>query len=200
MLDNIVAVCTVIIAVALTVLAVFTVPAAYRFRATYKKVDELLDRVSQDINPIVAQTRIITDNLKSITTTIRTDVDQVSRTVNHANERLQDAIDGTEARVKEFNGLLEVVQQEAEDAFISTAATVRGIRTGAEAFRDLRDHGGPDFASDELDPAELADEIERQLESQEVGDGYNGSPEPSAEALSAAPRVRPRARGQRRTG
>jgi hypothetical protein len=77
--------------------------------------------------------------------------------------------------------------------FINAASAVRGVKTGAAAFRG---RGGMDFASDELDPADLAESIERQLESEEIADGYDRNPESSAEALSAAPRVRPRARGR----
>jgi hypothetical protein len=35
-----------------------------------------------------------------------------------------------EERIEEFNALMEVVQSEAEDIFIDTAATVRGVREG----------------------------------------------------------------------
>ncbi len=122
------------------------------------------------------------------------DVDKVSSTITEANDRLRNAMDETEERMNEFKALLEVIQQEAEDVFVGTAAAVRGVRTGAAAFHG---RGRTDLASDELDPADLAGAIERQLESEEVADGYDGSPESSAEALSAAPRVRPRTRGRR---
>jgi hypothetical protein len=37
-----------------------------------------------------------------------------------------------EQRIEEFNALMEVIQGEAESAFIKTAAAVRGVREGAQ--------------------------------------------------------------------
>ena len=37
-----------------------------------------------------------------------------------------------EQRIEEFNALMEVIQGEAEGAFIKTAAAVKGVREGAQ--------------------------------------------------------------------
>jgi len=76
----------------------------------------------------------IADNVNYITTSIRTDVQQVNAAIATAAQRLQQASAITEQRLAEFNALLEVVQQEAESMFVATAATVRGVRTGAAAL------------------------------------------------------------------
>jgi uncharacterized protein YoxC len=204
LVEEIMTACTLILTLSLTVLTAFAVPAAWRFRHTYKKINEFLDRMYGDITPIMRHTSTITDNVNYITTSIRADVQLVNATIASANDRLQQAVNVTEQRLNEFNALLRVVQQEAEHAFISTASTVRGVRTGAAVFRD---HGlgarGIDLASDDdVDPADVADELESQIESLEEGDGYDGDSqsESSAAAFSAAPRVRPRPRGPRRSG
>jgi hypothetical protein len=45
------------------------------------------------------------------------------------------SVDLAEERIKDLNALLAVVQEEAEAGFISTASTIRGVRTGIhEAF------------------------------------------------------------------
>lgn len=193
LLDQVVAICTVITTIALTVFSIVAVPAAWRFRGTYKKANQLLEKIQGDIEPITRHAHTITEDISHVTKVVRADVDKVSATVTKANDRLHTAIDETESRLNEFNALLAVVQQEAENVFINAASAVRGVQTGAAAFRG---RGGMDFASDELDPADLAESIERQLESEEIADGYDRNPESSAEALSAAPRVRPRARGR----
>jgi uncharacterized protein YoxC len=201
--DEIMTVCTLVLTVSLTVLSIFAVPAAWRFRHVYKKVNQLLEKIEGDLSPIMRHVNTITDNVNYVTTSVRADVQLVNATIGQANDRLKQAVDLTERRMNEFNALLHVVQQEAEQAFVSTASTMRGMRTGAATFRD---HGlgarGMDFASDEeVDPADVADELESQMESLEVGDGYDGDTqsESSAAAFSAAPRVRPR-RGPRRNG
>jgi uncharacterized protein YoxC len=184
-----------IMTIALLVLTVFAIPVAWRLRRTYQKVDHLLDRVHNNLAPIVANAHDITDNINFITTAFRTDVAKLNATINSANDRLQRAMALSERRVNEFNALLSIVQQEAEGVFVSTASTVRGVRHGAAAFQD---HGGMDLASDELDVAEPADD----LDFEEDTDGYDSRTESPTDAggLPAAPRVRPRPRGPRRAG
>lgn len=193
-----------VIALALLVLVGIAVMFAWRARATYRKVNRVLDRIQTDIAPLVQRLAAIADDIGFVTKSIRGDVQKVNATVAAANDRVQDAVAVTEKRLHEFNALLAVVQDEAEDVFVSTAAAVRGVRGGAEAFRRGGTRGGMDLASDELDAAALADEIEDHIEDQmDSEEGYHGhdrTPNPSAEPLSAAPRVEPRIRGARRRG
>jgi len=72
-------------------------------------------------------------------------------------------------RLAEFNALLTVFQEEAEATFVSTASTIRGVRSGASAFRHLEDEtddiGEDDDGDDESDEA---DDYERdELEDDE---------------------------------
>ena len=127
---------SILISVALLALCVGLIPAAWNFRKSYKKVNELLDKVYGDVNPLMRHASTIADNVNYISTSIRVDVQQVNQTIATANERLQEAVRLTERRVAEFNALLHVVQREAEDTFVSTASALRGVREGAATFRD----------------------------------------------------------------
>ena len=188
--EQITATASAIMTIALLALVIVAIPVAWRLRNTYKKVDHLLERIHDDITPIMANAHAITDNINYITTSIRTDVEKVNRTIDSASQRLQDAMLLSEKRVKEFNALLTIVQEEAEGLFLSTASTVRGVRRGAA---ELHDRSGMDLASDELDVADLATELEIQEES----NGYDSRTESPADAGPAAPRVRPRPRSRR---
>ena len=167
-----------LMSVALLVLTVALVPAAWNFRKSYAKISDLLDRVYGDVNPLMRHASSIADNVNYITTSVRTDVQQVNATIAAANQRLQQAVALTEQRLNEFNALLEVVQQEAESVFVATASTVRGVRTGAAALHHEDDEAGaygvPRSSSGELE------------------DGYDDSDE--SEAGTTRPRVRPRRR------
>jgi uncharacterized protein YoxC len=116
--------------IALLVLAVALVPAAWNFRKSYGKISDMLDRIYGDINPIMRHASTIADNVNYISTSVRVDVQKVSQTVAAANQRLMASVELAEDRIKELNALLSVVQEEAESAFVSTASTVRGVRTG----------------------------------------------------------------------
>ena len=63
---------------ALLVLTVALVPAAWNFRKSYKKISDLLDRVYADINPLMQHASAIADNVDYVTTSIRADVQQVN--------------------------------------------------------------------------------------------------------------------------
>jgi uncharacterized protein YoxC len=116
--------------IALLVLAVGLVPAAWNFRKTYKKVNDLLDRVYGDVAPLVRSASMVAEDAREIVSIVKGDVRQVQQTVAAANSRLLKAVREAEERLDQFNALIEVVQEEAESTFVDTAATVRGVRTG----------------------------------------------------------------------
>jgi len=120
--------------IALLVLAVALVPAAWNFRKSYAKVSDMLDRIYGDINPIMRHASTIADNVNYISTSVRVDVQQVSQTIAAANQKLAASLEMAEERIKEMNALMAVVQEEAEGVFISTASTLRGVRTGIHAY------------------------------------------------------------------
>ena len=129
--------------IALLLLAVFLIPAAWNFRKSYAKVSDMMDRIYGDINPLMRHASTIADNVNYISTSVRVDVQQVSQTIAMANKKLVESVAAAEDRVKELNALLAVVQEEAEGAFVSTASTLRGVRTGIhEAFEKEDDLDG----------------------------------------------------------
>jgi uncharacterized protein YoxC len=118
------------------VLTIAVVPAAWNFRKSYQKISDLLDRIYADVNPITHHASRIAENIDYVTTALRADVQRASATLTDANTRLQEAIRQAESRARDFDALLAVVQDETEGAFVSTASTMRGVRTGMETLRD----------------------------------------------------------------
>ncbi|HUF27544.1 MAG TPA: DUF948 domain-containing protein [Gemmatimonadaceae bacterium] len=183
-----------VMTVALLVLTVALVPAAWNFRKSYKRINQLLDQVYGDIHPIMRHASVVADNVNYITTSIRVDVQQLNQTIALANQRLREAIQTTERRVQEFNALLEVVQQEAEDVFLSTASTVRGVRVGASELGRRAGAGEPaiDGADGPLDDEDLYGGLEAELEAEEEDDGHDSRDEDTGR--QPTPRIRPRRR------
>jgi uncharacterized protein YoxC len=137
--EKVVSVASGVMTITVIILTVALVPAAWNFRKSYKKVSDMLDKVYGDINPLMRHASAIADNVDYITTSIRVDVQQVSQTVAAVNQRLQEAIEGAEDRMKQLNALLDVVQEEAESAFVTTASTIRGVQTGINQAFDQED-------------------------------------------------------------
>ena len=137
--EKITSIASGVMTITVIVLTVALVPAAWNFRKSYKKVSDMLDKIYGDVNPLMRHASAIADNVDYITTSIRVDVQQVSQTVAAVNQRLQDALAGAEDRMKQLNALLDVVQEEAESAFVTTASTIRGVQTGINQAFDEED-------------------------------------------------------------
>lgn len=124
-----------------------------QLRGIQRSVTAMLGRVERKLDPVLDRSRDVAANVEFISAAVRTDVQRVSDSVRSLSDRLQSASDRMEQRVEEFNALMEVVQSEAEDIFIGSAATVRGVRAGARALRD--GSGEPPLDADD---AELEEE------------------------------------------
>ena len=143
-----------VMTITVIVLTVALVPAAWNFRKSYKKVSEMLDKIYGDINPLMRHASAIADNADYISTAIRVDIQQVSQTVAAVNQRLQQAASAAEGRINQLNALLEVVQEEAESAFVTTASTIRGVQTGINQAFDEEDWSDGDYDEDRADGGE----------------------------------------------
>jgi|SRR5687768_4866722 len=171
--------------IAILVLTVVLVPAAWSFRNSYKRINELIDRFYGDIGPLVRNANTIADNVNYITTSIRVDVQQFNQTVALANERLTAAVKTAEQRLHELDALMRVVQREAEDAFVSTASTLRGVRAGATTLRN-------EVEGDVASVDDYGYEDEDTLEEPEEREETHGDDGETESEWRERPRVRPR--------
>ncbi|MGD8319801.1 MAG: hypothetical protein PVJ02_05090 [Gemmatimonadota bacterium] len=117
-------------ATAMAVLALVLVRLLVQWRRTLGQVRTAVD---QNLGPVSERMRVISDNVQFITQALRTDVERLNASVRALTDRLHQASERMEERIEEFNALMEVVQSEAEDIFLDTAATVRGVKAGARA-------------------------------------------------------------------
>jgi uncharacterized protein YoxC len=142
---KIITVASGVMTISIIVLTVALVPAAWNFRKSYKKTSDMLDKIYGDINPLMRHASAIADNVDYISTAIRVDIQQVSQTVAAVNQRLQQATAAAEDRMNQLNALLDVVQEEAESAFVTTASTIRGVQTGINQAFDEEDWSDGDY-------------------------------------------------------
>jgi len=142
MLTKVTSVASVVLTFTFIALSAALIPAALNFRKSYQKISDMLDKIYGDINPLMRHASTIADNVDYISTSVRVDIQQVSKTIAAANQSLLKAVQAADARINQLNALIEVAQEEAESAFIATASTLRGVRTGiTQAFEgeDLED-------------------------------------------------------------
>lgn len=158
--DVIADVATIVIALSLIAVGLAVLYGALKVRGMMK-------RMRTDFDPAIRNVNAMSDNAKALTDKLRTNVEELSATVSETNQKVRRATDAAEERLAEINALVGVAQREAEEAFLRTAATVRGVQVGTEALRRLaRRRGGDDddaydgALDDLLDEAGLDDEDE----------------------------------------
>ena len=97
-----------------------------------RRVARTLHRARQSFSadPAVESIRRTASNVESISQTLNDEVAKLSESVSSLSDRLTQASDRMEERIEEFNAFMEVVQREAEGAFVDGAATAHGVRAG----------------------------------------------------------------------
>jgi hypothetical protein len=127
-------------------------------RRARQKVEPLLLKLRGDFDPVVRNAVAASENVSYITSAVRGDVERLSDTVTRSTQRLERLAATAERRVGDFNALLGVVQEEAEELFIGGASAARGVRAGREALRGSR--------TARLDRAALEEELEAELDAE----------------------------------
>lgn len=132
--DRIALAADIAILVAAGAMAVLALVLVRVLNQWHRTVVELRTAVHQNLGPVSDRARSITENVQFITEALRADVTRLNDAVKSLTARLHQASSHMEDRIEEFNALMEVVQSEAEDIFLDTAATVRGVKEGARAM------------------------------------------------------------------
>ncbi len=151
---------TIFIAVALIAVAIALIAAALQSRRVFGKVQVLMQRLHTDLGMIIQHATEVSGTVAYMSTAVRTDVDRIRASIESAQERVTAAADIAEHRIRRFDALLEMVQTEAEELFIETASTLRGVHAGARSLRGELD--------DEHDELEWDSEFEDSMAEPEV--------------------------------
>jgi len=128
----------IVLAIALLAVGLGVLFAALKVKALAKKVEEQGQKLRVDLAPAIRNVTTVSENAVAVSKSVRGDVDRLSGSVTAATEKLKEAAAVAEQRVGEFNALLGVVQEEAEELFIGGASAIRGARASAETFRRFR--------------------------------------------------------------
>jgi len=102
-----------------------------------RKLNATLDRLTNDTQPMLSSARAMVDDAREMVATVKRDVGNVSGAAAAMGDTIHEAVDVTAQRIDEVNAVLDVVQDELEDAAITAITAVRGVRLGA---RELLSH------------------------------------------------------------
>ncbi len=107
---------------------VYALPTFRRLSDLLQRMDRVFARTERDLEPVLEHLRRSADDMDYVTSAIRSDVEAVGDTVDQAARSTQRMLRMAEERAVEINGFLEVVQEEAEETFLSTASLLRALR------------------------------------------------------------------------
>ena len=120
--------------ISMVILAVGSALVLMALTVLLLQVRKLLAAMQGQLQPVADRARAAAENVEYISAVVRTDVQKINDSVTNITDRLNDASDHMEERIAEFNALMQVVQGEAEDIFLDTAAAAHGVRAGARAL------------------------------------------------------------------
>lgn len=121
------------IALGILVLLFYIVALVRKARGPMDRVAGSVEELRERLQPVVRNAERASEDVNYIVSVLRTDAEAVGSTVRRVSEATDRMVEIVEERVAEIGGLLEVVQEEAEDTFYSTASLLRGVRRGREA-------------------------------------------------------------------
>lgn len=126
-----------------------------------RAVGAVAERLEKESAPVMERARSVAENVEFITMAVRTDVQKLNASVSGLNERLREASLKMEERIQDFSALVGVLQEEAEDLALDTAAAVRGVRAGTRNLASEMDNrrnspipGQPDSPPGPEEPTE----------------------------------------------
>ena len=157
------------LAAAVVMIVLCLVFALVQLRRIHTMVREFTGRVQESLDPILDQGRDAASDVEFITSRLRSDVQRLGDALRLLSERVGSASGRIGRRVEAFDALLEVVQSEAEDLVVASAAAVRGVRAGALSLGGSG--SGPEPADADSDTGAEDDGPAAPSQGQPAGDG-----------------------------
>lgn len=119
-----------VLAIGILVCLFYTVALIRRAQAPLAKISTIVGDLDERLKPVLTNVEEATGTATEIAARLRGDADEVGKALRNAGESTERMVELIEDRVAEVAALLEVVQEEAEETFLSTASLLRGLRRG----------------------------------------------------------------------
>lgn len=159
--------------ISLVILAVGSALALLAMTVLLLQIRKLLAGMQKQLQPVADRARAAAENVEYISAVVRTDIRKVNDSVTKITSHLNDASDHMEDRIAEFNALMQVVQGEAEDIFLDTAAAAHGVRAGARTLGV-----GASEPAEDQEPAAEHDESDESDAREKANEGHAAPEEP----------------------
>lgn len=138
-----------VVALAILIVLLHAIRLLRETRQPLGQISGTVSDLSDRLKPVLHNVEQASDQARRIASRLRDDADGVGEALQSASEATGRMVDLVEERVVEVAALLAVVQEEAEETFLTTASLLRGFRRGKDSVstakrvaRALGDRGG----------------------------------------------------------
>jgi hypothetical protein len=152
LLSTVEAVSTIVVGVSVLGVLVALLVVLLQLRKLTRSLGSVAKRLEKGAGPVMERARSVAENVDFITMAVRTDVQKLNASVSGLNDRLKEASVRMEERIQDFSALVEVLQNEAEDLALDTAAAVRGVRAGTRSLAGEGQGTARDFENPQAFP------------------------------------------------
>ena len=142
LLSTVESISTIVLGFAVLGVLIALLAVLLQFRKLARSMGSVAQRLEKDAAPVMERARSVAENVDFITMAVRTDVQKLNASMSGLNERLREASVRMEERIQDFSALVEVLQGEAEDLALDTAAAVRGVRAGTRSLASETEEPG----------------------------------------------------------
>ena len=134
LLSTVETISTIVLGVAVLGVLVALLVVLLQLKKLTRVFGSIAKRLEKDATPVMERAKSVAENVDFITMAVRTDVQKVNASVASLNDRLAEASGRMEERIQDFTALVQLLQNEAEDLALDTAAAVRGVRAGTRSL------------------------------------------------------------------
>jgi uncharacterized protein YoxC len=128
----------VIIALAVLGLLVLFFVTINELKQSQKKLMDLIEKARGELAPTISNVNELSANANFVADALAHRVGDIDETVALANSRMRGLVARIDRRARQFDAMLEVMQREFEDVFLSGASLIHGLKRGAGAITSRR--------------------------------------------------------------
>ena len=126
-MNTLVSVCIVIITILLVSLLVMLLIALKDVRRVRLRTEKFLDTIEQQCNPIISEVRLITEDIRKITYTARSQVEKIDSATDNIQENIQGVVD-------KWINTIDLLHDAVVEPVGDLSAFLRGVSKGVRFF------------------------------------------------------------------
>jgi len=136
-MDTVVNVCVIIVAISIVFLIIMLIIALKDVRRMRIKLERFLDKMEQELNPLISESAHITEDIRQITYAARCQIEKVASTADLINKNVNSI---SEKWMRTFNLLHDAIAEPVGDIAVFLKGVSRGVKLFFGNGRDINNN------------------------------------------------------------